>query len=58
MVTAWPIAPSRPSSRTPTGLRAAAGLAPADQIAQAKQLLDQGAISPEEYQAIKNKVIS
>ena len=39
-------------------LRAASGLAPADQIAQAKQLLDQGAISPEEYQAIKDKVIS
>jgi len=39
-------------------LRAASGLAPSDQIAQAKQLLDQGAISPEEYQAIKDKVIA
>jgi len=36
----------------------AAGHAPADQIAQAKQLLDQGAISQDEYDAIKKKVIA
>src|SRR3974390_1459411 len=39
-------------------LRAAQGMAPADQIAQAKQLLDQGAISQDEFEAIKTKVIA
>jgi hypothetical protein len=39
-------------------LRTAVGLAPSDQIAQAKQLLDQGAITDEEFAAIKKKVIS
>jgi Short C-terminal domain len=39
-------------------LRVATGLAPSDQIAQAKQLLDQGAITEEEFQAIKKKVIA
>ena len=39
-------------------LRAAQGMAPADQIAQAKQLLDQGAISQDEFEAIKKKVIA
>lgn len=38
-------------------VRAVAGLAPADQIAQAKKLLDDGAITEDEYQAIKDKVI-
>jgi uncharacterized membrane protein len=38
-------------------LRTAVGLAPADQIAQAKQLLDQGAINDEEFASIKKKII-
>ncbi len=38
-------------------LRTAVGLAPSDQIAQAKQLLDQGAITEDEYAAIKTKVL-
>jgi uncharacterized membrane protein len=39
-------------------LRVATGQAPADQISQAKQLLDQGVITDAEFQAIKSKVIS
>jgi len=38
-------------------VRAAAGLAPSDEIANAKKLLDEGTISPEEFDAIKKKVI-
>jgi hypothetical protein len=39
-------------------LRIATGQAPADQIAQAKQLLDQGAITQDEFDAIKKQVIA
>jgi hypothetical protein len=39
-------------------ITAAAGLTPADQIAQGKKLLDDGAISSDEFEAIKKRVLS
>jgi hypothetical protein len=39
-------------------LRQAQGLAPTDEIANAKRLLDEGAISQDEFDAIKKKVLA
>jgi len=39
-------------------LRVASGLAPTDEIANAKRLLDEGTISQDEFEAIKKKVLS
>jgi hypothetical protein len=41
-----------------TYIREVAGSSPSDQIAQAKQLLDSGAITEEEFAAIKAKALS
>lgn len=39
-------------------IREVASRSPADHIAQAKQLLDEGAITPEEYDALKAKALA
>jgi hypothetical protein len=39
-------------------IRSVAGASPTDQIAQAKQLLDQGAITQEEFDQIKAKALA
>lgn len=38
-------------------IRSVAGSSPADEIAKAKAMLDSGAISPEEYAALKARVL-
>jgi hypothetical protein len=38
-------------------IRRVAGNSPSDEIAKAKDLLDAGAITPEEFQAIKSRVV-
>ena len=47
----------RAKSETEAYIRNVAGKSPAEQIADAKKLLDEGTISPEEFQALKTKAL-
>lgn len=48
----------RAKADTDAYIRQVAGKSPADQIADAKALLDAGAITPEEYQRLKAKALA
>ena len=52
------VAIQRAKSDTDTYIREVAGKSPADQIADAKALLDAGTISPEEFARLKAKALA
>ena len=45
-------------SRTPTSVEVASKATPADQIAQAQALQEQGVISAEEFERLKHKALA
>lgn len=51
-------AAAQAESATADYIRTVAGTSPAEQIAHAKQLLDSGAISKEEFEALKKKAMA
>ena len=52
------VSPARNASRPIAGTRAAAAVSPADQIAKLSELRAAGAITEEEFQALKAKALA